>query len=940
MPFSAKSTAPHVTDATVPQLVWDRTLNSRLTLFVAPPGYLLMEGLASILNERGWPAVWLRLEEADRDPAMFLLSLIDSVRRVNPACGAKTLAEMRRSPGPTSGWPALYTALGQELADALPTPCAIVLECLDALGERSQILPLLTSHLVPELPPSISLVLTAQKAPARNALPEYTIIRGVRDVYVDPSAAERWGHNLVVGLASNLWQRIAELTDGRAEVLFTLSNATRSLGPDLIQQIVKRAGRHDDLLRRVASAWYSLLDPPAQKSFALATRIEYVHANALEGSLHSPTITDYPCLQPLDDGWFHTRDVWRAPIRAIIPHSVETDRAGLREAADDLAKADAVDRALQIYLSIDDYDSAAKVVGAATDKLMALGAWSSLSTWIADLPVATLKCTPWLLYTRGEIAAVLGSAYEACRAFSEAADEFMARQDPEGACQSLLAESALAAWDNDLAYAEERALLARSTAKASTLTWYTGWANWQLACLAAEVGSVDEGLGYLAQAASTCDESADPFMAELLKVTKQLMLSQRELRLRREMYRQAYFALEHAEQELAEKLHNLLRLPPLNHEFLLETRGWLRTPMSVKLSAPQLVPLPTTERPEGFWSTVLGALGLRRRPNEASVDLERNSQPALSGLQELPALPMSEPLLLPTGAVMEKTTLEENARAKQEGDASVLELWPPKIPSETDPQTDVTLSVHLLGSFVASVDDMPITKWRSQRGQAVFKYLLAHRQTTTPRELLVDLFWPHADAHAGRNNLNVALHGLRKDLSTATDVAIVIFESGGYRISSDLKIWLDVEEFERHVEAGQSLERVGVIELARAEYEAAISVYNGDYLADDMYEEWPIVDRVRLRSTYLDTLDTLSQMYFGRGDYGESVRLCKLMLSRDGCREDAHRRLMLCYSRLGQQRLAVQQYQTCVEILRAELDVEPEPATISLYGQIRASRLA
>jgi DNA-binding SARP family transcriptional activator len=44
---------------------------------------------------------------------------------------------------------------------------------------------------------------------------------------------------------------------------------------------------------------------------------------------------------------------------------------------------------------------------------------------------------------------------------------------------------------------------------------------------------------------------------------------------------------------------------------------------------------------------------------------------------------------------------------------------------------------------------------------------------------------------------------------------------------------------------------------------------------------------------------------------------------------------MRCYSQQGQPNLALRQYQACVEALRTELDVEPEPPTTQLAERIR-----
>jgi DNA-binding SARP family transcriptional activator len=245
----------------------------------------------------------------------------------------------------------------------------------------------------------------------------------------------------------------------------------------------------------------------------------------------------------------------------------------------------------------------------------------------------------------------------------------------------------------------------------------------------------------------------------------------------------------------------------------------------------------------------------------------------------------------------------------------------------------------MLGAFQLTIDGEPVKEWNSVRGLAVFKYLLAGHGRVVPREVLMETFWPGADPEAARNNLNVALHSLRQALRSITLLPVVLFDNGKYSLNPDLQVWVDVEEFEQHLKAGQILERVGKVADAIREYEAATSLYEGDLLADDPYEEWPVFEREHLRISYLDMLDRLSQIYFNQEQYLACIALCRRILERDNCREDAHRCLMRCYSRQGQRHLALRQYLSCVEALRAELDVDPEPTTTQLVERIRLRQL-
>lgn len=52
-------------------------------------------------------------------------------------------------------------------------------------------------------------------------------------------------------------------------------------------------------------------------------------------------------------------------------------------------------------------------------------------------------------------------------------------------------------------------------------------------------------------------------------------------------------------------------------------------------------------------------------------------------------------------------------------------------------------------------------------------------------------------------------------------------------------------------------------------------------------------------------------------------------------REAAHRELMRCYARQGQQHLALRQFLDCEAALQAALETRPEPQTLELYEQIR-----
>ena len=246
------------------------------------------------------------------------------------------------------------------------------------------------------------------------------------------------------------------------------------------------------------------------------------------------------------------------------------------------------------------------------------------------------------------------------------------------------------------------------------------------------------------------------------------------------------------------------------------------------------------------------------------------------------------------------------------------------------------LTVHLLGQLRVRLDDMPVEDWPSSRGRSLFKYLVTHRDPWPLREQLMDTFWPDATRRAARNSLNVAVHGLRRAFRDSARGPVVVLEAGAYRLEEAIRLWLDVDEFELQATAGRRLETAGDRAGAVAAYERALGLYQGDFLADDPYENWPVLAREQLLLTYQDVLDRLSGCSFSQHQYGACMTLCRQLVASDPCREEAHRRLMRCYSRQGQPHLALRQYQACADALQRELGVDPEPATAELARQLRS----
>ena len=71
------------------------------------------------------------------------------------------------------------------------------------------------------------------------------------------------------------------------------------------------------------------------------------------------------------------------------------------------------------------------------------------------------------------------------------------------------------------------------------------------------------------------------------------------------------------------------------------------------------------------------------------------------------------------------------------------------------------LTMSFLGTIQVTLNQQPITHFRSSKNQGLLAYLALQAGKAFTREVLVTLFWPEQTDKNARNNLRQALYRLR-----------------------------------------------------------------------------------------------------------------------------------------------------------------------------------
>jgi DNA-binding SARP family transcriptional activator len=244
----------------------------------------------------------------------------------------------------------------------------------------------------------------------------------------------------------------------------------------------------------------------------------------------------------------------------------------------------------------------------------------------------------------------------------------------------------------------------------------------------------------------------------------------------------------------------------------------------------------------------------------------------------------------------------------------------------------VDLHVEMLGAFLVRIDGHDVTEALSGRSRTVFQYLLL-TGGPVPRDVLIDVCWPEFDVERGRNNLNVAITGIRRAFGYRE---IVRHRAGAYRIDPDIEMWFDVDTFTEQLQEAHRLDGENV-DAAIVLYRRAVSLYRGELLPEARYCEWVEPRRRFLAHAHLDAVKRLAALCRNTGNLFEAAWAAQLGLLVDDLDEElVESWLQTLADRRASRRLdaALRTYSARLE---EELGVGPPERLLALAAGCRAA---
>src|SRR5688572_24283454 len=217
--------------------------------------------------------------------------------------------------------------------------------------------------------------------------------------------------------------------------------------------------------------------------------------------------------------------------------------------------------------------------------------------------------------------------------------------------------------------------------------------------------------------------------------------------------------------------------------------------------------------------------------------------------------------------------------------------------------SDTGLRVYLLGGFRVERGEslVPIEQGTTRPGRQLLKWLLTSRIRRLPREETFERLWPGS---GGTSTPRVAITRLRQALEPDVEArdSIIQYDAEAVWIRRDADVWADADAFERLL--ADAAHADDPTEL----WEEADRLYAGDYLPEDLYDDWASQRRDNLLGRWVELQFNLSPSRERRGDVPGAILALQRILEKDPYDERAARELMLLLARNDRRSEAVRVY--------------------------------
>lgn len=231
------------------------------------------------------------------------------------------------------------------------------------------------------------------------------------------------------------------------------------------------------------------------------------------------------------------------------------------------------------------------------------------------------------------------------------------------------------------------------------------------------------------------------------------------------------------------------------------------------------------------------------------------------------------------------------------------------------------VELRLLGRFAAVRDgiEIPPAAFAGRKVRTLVKVLACQQGTFVSNDALAEALWPNRPPSDPVANLQVLVNRARRALG---DASLIATGQGGYTLLRSSACSVDAERF---------LAVLGSRPLSSTALHEALSLWQGDPLPEEAYDDWAVDYRARLFRSHQQALEHAAVLALEGDAADTAVELASHAVAAEPLREVAVLILIRALVAVGDGAAALQVYDDFRRALADELGVDPSPEATALH---------
>ncbi len=412
----AKVSRPRLYDAVARKRLFallDKQRQHPVIWVSGPPGSGKSTLIGSYIDSRKLPALWLQVDAGDADVSTFFFYLGEATKQLAPR--RKRLPLL--TPEHRADLPAFTRRFGRALFEQLPADSMLVLDNFQEAAHDG-LYQQVVSDLIAQVPETSTLIVISRRDPEATfashlanqtiavlpwqelRLTEEEALALAKAKSTIPPQLIKEAYSRANGWAAGLILMLESLKYGEQNLETLSGQSQEAIFAYFAQQTLNKADATAQRILAQLSVLPSFKPHLARELTGESTTpdvLEYLFRNHLFTTRRFDTAVEYE---------FHP--LFRAFLFSQL--KAQTNDAELRElqrrAGRLLVAEGAIDSAVDLLISAQDWASAANVLQLNAEKLYGQGRFSTLSGWLSQFPADVIADLPWLAYWQGTCTAL------------------------------------------------------------------------------------------------------------------------------------------------------------------------------------------------------------------------------------------------------------------------------------------------------------------------------------------------------------------------------------------------------------------------------------------------------------------------------------------------------------------------------------------------------